>query len=87
LPDAKKCGDEFLGEGFHYLAQRTQRVRRQSIISHRAHRGRGGVCIISRRGRRGRGGIRDFQLPTLLHISDFMLPTSYLAQRTQRARR
>ena len=47
LPDAKKCGDEFWGEGFHYLAQRTQRARRQS------------------------------SLHTLLHASDFTLPTSY----------
>jgi len=28
LSDAKKCGDEFLGESFHYLAQRTQRAQR-----------------------------------------------------------
>jgi hypothetical protein len=45
LPDAKKCGDEFWGESFHYLAQRTQRAQRQSIISHRGHRGRGGILL------------------------------------------
>ena len=32
LPDAKKCRDEFWGESFHYLAQRTQRARRQSSL-------------------------------------------------------
>ena len=37
LPDAKKWGDEFLGESFHYLAQRTQRAWRQSSLSTLLH--------------------------------------------------
>jgi len=83
LPDAKKCGDEFLGEGFHYLAQRAQRARRQSSLptsnftSHFRLPTSRFLLRISRRAHRGRGGNRHFLRPTLLHTSDFTLPTSF----------
>ena len=82
LPDAKKCGDEFLGgfalsrtehaegaEACHYLAQSTQRSRRHAIISHRVHRGRGGMPLSRTE------GAEDAEV---FH---------YLAQRAQRTRR
>ena len=76
LPDAKKCGDEFWWESFHYLAQRTQRAWRQSSLPTLLHASyftlptSSCVTYLAQSTQRAR---RQSSLPT----SDFMLPTSY----------
>ncbi len=62
----------FWWESFHYLAQRTQRARRQSIISHRGHRGRGGIQL---------SRTEDAEGAEAVVTSYFRLHASYFVQR------
>jgi len=71
LSDAKKCGDEFLGRVF--------------VGSHSARRGRGGMPLSRTEHAEvaeachylAQSTQRHSSLSTLLHTSDFMLPTSF----------